>query len=125
MKVMIVDDEKDVQYLFQQRFRRERRAGQIELHFAFSGEEALEYLKDGAAADLVLILSDINMPGMNGLELLKIIKQRFAHLKVYMITACGDEDNYQQAISYGADDYLTKPIDFEELKNKIATLQAE
>ncbi len=73
-------------------------------------------------ADLVLILADINMPGMSGLELLKKIKERFAHWKVFMITAYGDENNYRMALDYGADDYITKPIDFDELKSKIADL---
>lgn len=122
MKVMIVDDEKDVQLLFLQKFRREIKTGKIELCFAFSAEEALEYLEGKVSAHLVLILADINMPGMNGLELLKIIKKTFPHLKVFMITAYGDENNYRMAMEYKADDYMEKPVKFDDLKNKILNL---
>ncbi|MCS6806617.1 MAG: response regulator [Acidobacteriota bacterium] len=122
MTILVVDDEPDVQPLFEQKFRKERKAGVLDFHFAFSGEAALDYVQDQGGVDLVLILADINMPGMSGLELLKRIKARFAHLTIYMITAYGDENNYQQAMAYGADDYITKPIDFDELKNKIANL---
>ncbi|OGC07934.1 Fis family transcriptional regulator [candidate division KSB1 bacterium RBG_16_48_16] len=119
MKVLIVDDEIDVQFLFQQRFRREIRAGLLELLFALSGEAALDYLEQHGTRNLDRILSDINMPGMNGLELLKRIKERYGHLKVCMITAYGDERNYQTAFEYGCEDYFTKPIDFEGLKKKL------
>lgn len=122
MKILVVDDEVDIQLLFEQKFRKERKAGHIEFEFAFSGEAALDYIEKQDAVDLILILADINMPGMSGLELLKRIKARFLHLTIYMITAYGDENNYQQAMVYGADDYITKPIDFDELKNKIANL---
>lgn len=122
MTILVVDDELDVQPLFEQKFRKERKAGVLDFHFAFSGEAALDYVQKQGGVDLVLILADINMPGMSGLELLKRIKARFAHLTIYMITAYGDENNYQQAMAYGADDYITKPIDFDELKNKIANL---
>ena len=91
MKIVVVDDEHDVQALFEQRFRREVRSGLIELNFAFSGEDALTLLENRGIADIILILSDINMPGMNGLELLKAIKARYPELKVYMVTAYGDE----------------------------------
>jgi len=119
MKVVVVDDERDVQALFEQRFRREIRQGQIDLHFAFSGEEALKLLEDRGIADIVLILSDINMPGMNGLELLKAIKSRYPHLKVFMVTAYGDEATHKRALESGCDDYLTKPIDFAMLKEHL------
>ncbi|GAB1543535.1 response regulator [Scytonema sp. NUACC21] len=119
---MIVDDEQDVQLLFQQKFRRESRQNQIQLYFAFSGEEALENLQNSLTKCLSLILADINMPGMNGLELLKIIKERFPHLKVFIITAY-DNDNYSKiARNLGADDYITKPIEFNQLKEKILNL---
>jgi len=108
--------------LFKQQFRKEIRKSQIELHFAFSAEEALEYLQLQITECLVLILADINMPGMNGLELLKIIKEKFAHLQVFIITAYGDEQNYQMAREYGADDYINKPIEFDQLKEKILRL---
>jgi CheY-like chemotaxis protein len=125
MKVLVVDDEMDIQLLFEQKFRKERKVGRLEFEFAFSSEAALDYIEKQDAVDLVLILADINMPGMSGLELLKRIKERFPHLKVYMITAYGDENNYQTAMAYGADDYITKPIDFDELKNKIARLYGQ
>jgi len=122
MHVMVVDDEADIRLLFQQRFRRELRARRIALHFALSGEAALAYLEQQDSVSIVLLLSDINMPGMNGLELLQRIKARYGHIKVFMITAYNDEDNYRTAMRYGADDYLTKPLDFDALKQKIWAL---
>jgi CheY-like chemotaxis protein len=119
MKIVVVDDERDVQTLFEQRFRREIRQGLIEMHFAFSAEEALALLEHRGIADIVLILSDINMPGMNGLELLKAVKERYPLLKVYMVTAYGDETSRRRAVEIGCDDYLTKPIDFSVLKQRI------
>ncbi len=125
MKVLVVDDEKDVQTLFEQRFRREIRGGELELVFAFSGEEALNFMKIHEH-EAVLILSDINMPGMSGLELLKNIKEKYETPPptVMMITAYGDEVNYQNALRLGADDFLTKPLDFTSLKDKLKTLTA-
>ena len=125
MKVMIVDDEKDVMSLFNQKFRKERRAGKIDFHFAFSGEEAIKYLQQETNIEITLILSDINMPGMNGLQLLKRIKETFSHIKVFMITAYSDPENYETAIKLGADDYISKPIDFDKLKEKILSLSSE
>lgn len=122
MHVMVVDDEEDVQLLFRQRFRRELRAKRIILHFAVSGEAALAYLEQHDSVDIVLVLSDINMPGMSGLELLQRIKARYVHIKVFIITAYNDEDNYRTAMRYGADDYLTKPLDFDALRQKIWAL---
>ncbi len=119
--ILVVDDEVDVQLLFKQQFRKEIKAGQVKFHFALSGEDALNYLQSEDTASLVLILSDINMPGMNGLELLRIIKDKFCHLKVFMITAYGDEKNHHTAMSYGADDYINKPINFSQLKSKIVS----
>ncbi len=123
MKVLVVDDEKDVQTLFEQRFRKEIRKGEIEFVFAFSGEEALSYLNQHEH-EVVLILSDINMPGMSGLELLAHIKQKYYKPPpvVMMITAYGDQDNYDQAMQIGADDFLTKPVDFILLKDKLKTI---
>ena len=118
MKVLVVDDEPDVRALFEQRFRREVRAGVLDLYFALSAEEALELLHQ-RAAEIVLILSDVNMPGMNGLELLKALKQRYPSVRVFMITAYADEANHQRAVEYGCDDYLVKPIDFGLLKQRI------
>lgn len=119
MNIVVVDDEPDVKALFEQRFRREIRLKQLVLYFAFSGEEALKLLAHRGVAEIVLILSDINMPGMNGLELLRQIKERYPQLKVYMITAYGDEDSHRRAVEYGCDDYLTKPIDFGVLRTRI------
>ena len=120
MKILVVDDEKDIQTLFEQRFRKEIRNKLVEFVFAFSGEDALVYLNQHKH-EAVLILSDINMPGMSGLELLKEIKQKFENPSpaVMMITAYGDEDNYNQAIKFGAEDFLTKPVDFKLLKEKL------
>ncbi|MBK9257859.1 MAG: response regulator [Saprospiraceae bacterium] len=120
MKILVVDDEKDVQVLFEQRFRKEIRSGVITFDFAFSGEEALNYLQNHVK-ETVLILSDINMPGMSGLELLKQIKSKYVSPTpvVYMITAYGDRENYNTAMEIGADDFLTKPIEFDQLKEKL------
>ncbi len=122
MKIMVVDDEQDVQFLFQQKFRRELKQNQIKLYFAFSAEEALEYLQNKLINCSVLIVTDINMPGMNGLEMLKIIKDNYPNSKVIIITAYDDEYNYLTAKKYGADDYITKPIEFDKLKEKILKL---
>lgn len=120
MKVLVVDDERDIQALFEQRFRKEIRAKLIEFVFAFSGEDALGYL-DQHDQEAVLILSDINMPGMSGLELLENIKKK--SLKpppvVMMVTAYGDAENHRIAMELGADDFLTKPVDFAVLKQKL------
>ena len=123
MKVLVVDDEKDIQPLFLQRFRKEIRQNQVEFVFAFSGEEALERLAE-YEHEAVLILSDINMPGMSGLELLKHIKDDYKEPPpvVMMITAYGDAENYAKAMELGADDFITKPVDFHDLKNKIINL---
>jgi CheY-like chemotaxis protein len=124
MKILVVDDEKDIQPLFEQRFRKEIRSGLIDFEFAYSGEEALSFL-EGVEHEAVLILSDINMPGMSGLELLERIKQKHHHPPpvVMMITAYGDSENYDRAMELGADDFLTKPVDFTELKEKIKALK--
>jgi CheY-like chemotaxis protein len=120
MKILVVDDELDMQTLFQQRFRKEIREGIVDFAFANSGEQALEYMKTNEH-EAVLILSDINMPGMSGLELLDRIKHQF-HTPppiVMMITAYGDAENYNMAMKLGADDFLTKPVDFTLLKEKL------
>ena len=119
IKMLIVDDERDVEILFLQKFRKEIKSGEVELNFAFNGDEALEFLHSLNPFDLVVVLSDINMPGMTGLELLKIIKTEFKELRVMMITAYGDEKNYKNAISIGADDFMTKPVNFNSLKEKV------
>ncbi|MGB3005871.1 MAG: response regulator [Chitinophagaceae bacterium] len=123
MKILVVDDEKDVQTLFEQRFRKEIKSGEMSFDFAFSGEEALTYL-NRHEQEAVLILSDINMPGMSGLELLGQIKQKFLKPPpvVMMITAYGDAENNKIAKELGADDFLTKPVDFTSLKEKLKTI---
>ena len=124
MKILVVDDEKDIQTLFEQRFRREIRSNSLEFAFAFSGEDALGCMEK-YKHEAVLILSDINMPGMSGLDLLERIKKK-NHTPppvVMMITAYGDSDNYKKAMDLGADDFLTKPVDFTLLKEKIKTFE--
>ena len=123
MKILVVDDERDVQVLFEQRFRKEMRSGEMQFVFAFSGEEALGYLKN-LDHEAVLILSDINMPGMSGLELLRHIKEKHHEPPplVMMITAYGDAENYNTAMRLGADDFLTKPLDFTTLKEKLKAI---
>jgi CheY-like chemotaxis protein len=126
MKILVVDDEADVRTLFEQRFRREIRSGLFSFSFAYSGEDALKYLHEHPS-EVVLILSDINMPGMSGLELLKRIKQQYLAPppnppQVMMITAYGDAESYQQAMELGANDFLTKPVDFAALKEKLTLL---
>ena len=124
MKILVVDDERDVKALFEQRFRKEIRAGEMTFAFAYSGEEALGYLNT-LNHEAVLILSDINMPGMSGLELLKQIKTHFEKPPptVMMITAFGDDENYQQAMKLGADDFLTKPLNFTHLREKLKSVK--
>ncbi len=120
MNILVVDDEKDIKELFLQKFRHEIKANEIKIAFSNSGEEALSYL-ELHKSEAVLILSDINMPGMSGLELLKQIKIKFENPPpvVMMITAYGDDDNYNLAIKLGADDFLNKPVDFVALKEKL------
>ena len=122
MKILVVDDERDVEALFRQRFRKELRAGEVDFKFVFSAEEALQYLHQHKH-EVVLILSDVNMPGMSGLEMLTIIKQKFPQIHVSMVSAYGDSENYNKAISSGAKGFFTKPVDFESLKKEILNLQ--
>ncbi len=124
VKILIVDDEQDVELLFRQRFRKELKEGFFYFHFAFSAQSALDFLKSLEPFDVVLVLSDINMPGMNGLEMLRLIKTDFPELKVIMVTAYGDDNNHSTALNYGADDFITKPVDFSLLKERIELLSA-
>lgn len=119
MKILVVDDELSIKRLYQQRFRKELKLGEIELVFMFSGEAALEYLADTETTDLTMVLSDINMPKMSGFELLQEVKKRYPSLKVMIITAYTDPANINMAYDMGATDYLTKPINFKILKDKI------
>lgn len=123
MKVLIVDDELDVEQLYRQRFRKEIKSGEIEMKFAFSANQAMEYIAQLAPMDIVLVLSDINMPGLTGFDLLKFIREKYSHLKVVMVSAYGDSDNMNKASSLGAAGFLVKPIDFTILKEKIFNLK--
>ena len=120
MKILVVDDEKDTKVLFEQGFRKSIRSGELVFDFVYSGEEALSYLSKHTL-ETILILSDINMPGMSGLELLGHIKNDFIppSRRVMMVTAYSDTNNYNEAMRLGADDFLTKPLDFKLLREKI------
>jgi two-component system, chemotaxis family, chemotaxis protein CheY len=120
MKILVVDDEQDIKTLFEQRFRKEIKSGQVEFIFAFSGEDALLQLNKWEH-EAMLILSDINMPGMSGLQLLENVKKKYMKPPpiVMMITAYGDAENHKIAKELGADDFLTKPVDFTMLKEKL------
>ncbi len=122
MRILVVDDEKDVEILFRQKFRKEVRNKSLDLVFAFSGQEALDMLEKSDPPKVVYIFSDINMPGMTGLELLDKVKLRFPEIKVSMISAYGDKENYDKAIESGAKEFFTKPIDFNSLKEEIKAL---
>ena len=122
--ILVVDDEPDVADLFRQRFRREARQGTYVMHFAASGAEALDRLAGEIHPTLIAVLSDINMPGMDGLELLAEIKQRFPDLPVMMVTALGDDDRRRRARELGASEFITKPVDFDQLKEQLRQLPA-
>jgi len=124
VSILIVDDEPDVADLFRQRFRHETRAGTYVLHFAASGEEALDRLTGEIKPQLIVILSDINMPGMDGLELLRVVKERRPELPVMMVTAYGDDERRRRAAEYGAMEFVTKPVDFDLLKTQLQQLPA-
>ena len=120
MKLLVVDDEHDVQFLFQQKFRKEIKAGEIQILFALNGVTALKLLESLENKTDYLILTDINMPEMSGIELLKKVKTKYPELRVFMITAYGDEHNLSMAKTFGADDYFTKPLQFDLLKQKLS-----
>ena len=122
LSILVVDDERDVAELFRQRFRRESREGTYVMHFAYSGEEALNKLTYGIEPQLIVILSDINMPGMDGLTLLREVKQRRPDLPVMMVTAYGDDERRRQASEFGATEFITKPVDFDFLKGQLRQL---
>jgi CheY-like chemotaxis protein len=124
VSILVVDDEPDVADLFRQRFRRETRQGKYVMHFAASGEEALDRLSEEIQPALVAVLSDINMPGMDGLELLGEIKQRRPDLPVMMVTAYGDDERRRRARELGAIEFITKPVDFDRLKEQLRQLPA-
>ncbi len=119
MRILVVVDEKVVEVLFRQKFRKELKNNSLELVFAFSGQEALEFLEKNIPPKVMYIFSDINMPGMTGLDLLDIVKQRFPQIKVSMISAYGDKDNHDKAMASGAKEFFTKPINFDSLKEEV------
>ncbi len=120
--VLVVDDEPDVEVLFRQQFRRDLRAGRYTMEFAQSASAALQRIGDAAGVSLILILSDINMPGMSGLELLPKAKALRPDVPVIMITAYGDAETKRKALETGAEALFTKPIDFITLRNEIDLL---
>ena len=122
VSILVVDDEPDVAELFRQRFRHEARQGRYVMHFAGSAEEALDKLAEGIRPQLIVILSDINMPGMDGLGLLREVKARHADLPVIMVTAYGDDERRRRASEYGAAEFVTKPVDFDFLKRQLQRL---
>jgi DNA-binding NtrC family response regulator len=122
VSIMVVDDEPDMAELFRQRFRREVREGQYVMHFAGSAEEALGKLDDGVRPELIVVLSDINMPGMDGLGLLQEVKRRHAELPVIMVTAYSDDERRRRASEYGAAEFVTKPVDFDSLERQLRQL---
>ena len=124
VSILVVDDEPDVADLFRQRFRSETRQGKYVMHFASSGEQALDRLAEEIDPTLVAVLSDINMPGMDGLELLGKIKHRRPDLPVMMVTAYGDDERRRRASELGAFEFITKPLDFDQLKEQLRQLPA-
>ena len=125
VRVLVVDDEPDVEALFRQQFRREVRQGLYLLDFALSGEAALEKLDGNVGEQIILLVSDINMPGMSGLELLPMVKQRRPDLPVFMISAYGDTERVQTALDRGASKFITKPVNFPQLKQDVSRVLAD
>jgi CheY-like chemotaxis protein len=119
LPILVVDNEPDVETLFRQHFRRDLRVGRFTMEFAQSGPVALQRINEAAGESLILILSDINMPGMSGLELLPRAKALRPDVPVIMITAYGDAETKRKALENGAEALLTKPIDFVTLRNEI------
>lgn len=122
VRILMVDDEPDAQELFRQKFRREIRNSTYAFEFAMSGDEALSVLNGQKPPEVVMVLSDINMPGMSGLELLAEVREKWSQVRVLMLTAYGDEATETRARDLGADSFLTKPIDFERLKKDLPLL---
>ena len=119
--VLVVDDEPDVELLFRQQFRHDIRASRFAMEFAQSGYSALQAIADASTASLILILSDINMPGMSGLELLPRAKAARPDVPIVMITAYGDAETKRKALENGAEALFTKPLDFALLRSEIDT----
>ena len=125
VSILVVDDEPDVADLFRQRLGPEARQGTYVMHFAASGTEALDRLAGEIEPTIVAVLSDINMPGMDGLQLLAEIKQRFPDLPVMMVTAYGDDERRRRARELDAFEFITKPVDFDHLKQQLRQLPTE
>ena len=125
VRVLVVDDEPDVESLFRQQFRREVREGLYTLDFALSAFAALAILDDAIGETIILLVSDINMPGMSGLDLLPIVKTRRPDLPVFVISAYGDADTVATALARGADEFFTKPVDFPKLKLDIMAVMTD
>ena len=122
VRILMVDDEPDAQELFRQNFRKEIRNSTYAFEFAMSGEEALNVLDGQQPPEVVMVLSDINMPGMTGLELLADIRKKWPQVSVMMVTAYGDDATETKVRDLGAESFLTKPIDFERLKRDLPLL---
>ena len=125
VRVLVVDDEPDVEALFRQQFRREVREGLYTPHFALSAVASLAILDDASGKRIILLVSDINMPGMSGLDLLPIVKTRRPDLPVFMISAYGDADTVATALAPGADEFPTKPIDFPKLEQELMAMMTD
>jgi len=121
LRILVVDDEPDIPDLFRQRLRRELRKGDVDLVFAPDGAAALEILSRDDPPDFLLVFSDINMPVMDGLTLLQRVKQAWPGLRVVMVSAYSDPANRDRALALGADDFIGKPVDFQHLRDLIAT----
>ena len=120
--MLVVDDEPDIVDLFRRRFRREIRRGEYVMHFADSGETALQLLHANTDPEVMLILSDINMPGISGYDLLRHARANWPHVPIAMITAYGDDASRRRALDAGAADFVTKPIDFVRLRDTVERL---
>jgi DNA-binding NtrC family response regulator len=119
VRLLVVDDEPDAEDLFRQQFRREIREGLYTLDFALSAMAALAILDEAIGEETILLVSDINMPGMSGLDLIPEVKVRRPDLPVFMISDYGDAERVKTALARGADEFLTKPVDFPKLKQDI------
>lgn len=122
IKVLVVDDETDVELMFRQQFRKQLKEDEMQMHFDFSGNDALNFLAKRNPFDIVMMFSDINMPGMTGLQLLKEVKQAHPDLKVIMLTAYNNSTYVSESKRLGAEGFLTKPVNFGELKQKYLQL---
>lgn len=122
LRILVVDDERDVEALFTQKFRKQLKSGRFEIAFVNSASDALSFVKERGPDKLAMVLSDINMPGMDGLELLELLKKQYKQLKVFIITAYGDESNFNRAKALKADAFLTKPVNFKVLLEKLDNL---